>query len=202
MAIARTSRLEAVNTMMSVIGEAPVNDLTASSATADVIMAGNTLDEVSREVQAYGWDFNREVLVKLVPNGDNEIVLSMSVAEVDIEPLDAGSKEYVQRGGRLYNKTDHTFTISSELKATIVYILDWVDLPQVARHYVMIRASRKFQDRVVGSEKHHTFNQQDEFQSLIALRAAEARSGDFTIFDNYDVSRVLDRGNAFNRITT
>ena len=32
MAIAKTSRLEAVNTMLSVIGEAPVNDLTSSSA--------------------------------------------------------------------------------------------------------------------------------------------------------------------------
>lgn len=202
MATARTSRLEAVNTMLSVIGEAPVNDLTASSATADVIMAGNVLDEVSREIQTHGWDFNRETLVKLVPNEANEIVLSTSVAEIDIEPLDADSKQYVQRGGKLYNKTDHTFTISKELKATIVYILDWEDLPQAARHYFMIRAARRFQDRVVGSDKHHSFNQQDEFQALVALRAAESRSGDFTIFDNYDVARVLDRGNVFNRITT
>lgn len=202
MATARTSRLEAVNTMLSVIGEAPVNDLTASSATADVIMAGNVLDEVSREIQTHGWDFNRETLVKLVPNEANEIVLSTSVAEIDIEPLDADGKKYVQRGGRLYNKTDHTFTISKEVKATIVYVLGWEDLPQAARHYFMIRAARRFQDRVVGSDKHHSFNQQDEFQALVALRAAESRSGDFTIFDNYDVARVIDRGNVFNRITT
>tara|TARA_R100000951_G_scaffold16193_2_gene12755 strand:- start:7 stop:615 length:609 start_codon:yes stop_codon:yes gene_type:complete len=202
MAIAKTSRLEAVNTMLSVIGEAPVNDLTSSSATADVIMAVNVLDEVSREIQTHGWHFNRETLVQFVPNESNEIVLSPSIAEVDIEPLESGNKEYVQRGGRLYNKTDHTFTIPNQLKATVVYVLDWDDLPQAARNYFMIRASRKFQDRVVGSEKHHSFNQQDEYQALVALKAAEARTGDFTIFDNYDVSRLLDRGNVFNRITT
>ena len=66
----------------------------------------------------------------------------------------------------------------------------------------MIRAARKFQDRVVGSDKHHAFTQVDEFQALVALRDAETDGGDYTIFDNNDVARVINRGNVINRITT
>ena len=54
MGLTQTTKLMAVNTMLSVIGEAPVNTLAATSQTADVILAQNLLDEVSREVQAAG----------------------------------------------------------------------------------------------------------------------------------------------------
>lgn len=202
MATARTSRLEAINTMLSAIGEAPVNDLNAASSTSDVIIAKNVLDEVSREIQAHGWHFNRETQVELSPNSNNQIVVSESVAALDVEAADAGDKQYVLRGSKVYNKTDKTNTITSALKATVIYILDWEDLPQAVRHYVMIRAARRMQDRVVGSQKHHVFGQEDEFQALVALRAHESNTGDFSIFDNYDVGRILDRGNVINRVST
>lgn len=201
MGLTQTTKLMAVNTMLSVIGEAPVNTLDAASQTADVILAKNLLDEVSREVQAAGWNFNRETDVELSP-ASSTIILPTNTGRVDVEKVNADSKEYVQRGTKLYNKTDKTFTIDKTLKCTIVYMIDWEDLPESARQYVMIRAARKFQDRVVGSEKHHAFSQVDEFQALAALRDAEADSGDYTIFDNSDVYRVINRGNVIGRIST
>jgi len=202
MAIARTSKLEAINTMLSSIGEAPVNDLTASSATTDVIIAKNILDEVSREIQSHGWHFNRETQVLLTPNALNQIEVSNSVAAFDVEPVDSGNVDYVLRGTKVYDKTNHTYTISKPLKATVTYIFDWEDLPQTARHYFMIKAARRFQDRVVGSEKHHSFQEIDEYHALVAFRAAEADEADFTIFHNYDVARIVDRGSVINRVTT
>lgn len=202
MAVARTARIDAVNTMLSVIGEAPVNDLSASSSTADVIIAQNILDEVSREIQSHGWSFNREVKVDLVPSSANNITVSESAASVEIERGDSPLTEYVLRGNRLYDKTNHTYTITRTLKATVIYMLDWDELPQAARNYIMIRAARRFQDRVVGSEKHHQFNQVDEFQALVSLRSYEADTADYSIFDNYDVLRVVDRGSVINRVTT
>jgi len=201
MPLANTTKLEAINTMMSAIGEAPVNTLDASSQTQDVIMAKSILDEVSREVQSAGWHFNREYEVSLSPNTSNEILLSENVARVDVEPVNSSTTQYIQRGQKIYNKTDKTFTISDALKCTVVYLLDWTDLPQAARQYIMIRAARKLQDRVVGSGKHHDFNQMDEYQSLVTLREAESDNADYTIFDNYDVKRTIDRGNVRNRIS-
>ena len=201
MGLTQTTKLMAVNTMLSVIGEAPVNTLAATSQTADVILAQNLLDEVSREVQAAGWNFNRETEVELSP-ANNNIILPTNTGRVDVEPAHAKNKHYIQRGTKLYNKTDKTFVIEQTMKCTIVYMLDWDDLPETARQYVMIRAARKFQDRVVGSDKHHSFTQVDEFQALVALRDAETDGGDYTIFDNNDVARVINRGNVINRITT
>ena len=201
MPLANTTKLEAINTMMSAIGEAPVNTLDASSQTQDVIMAKSILDEVSREVQSAGWHFNREYEVSLSPNTSNEILLSENVARVDVEPANANTTQYIQRGQKIYNKTDKTFTISDALKCTVIYLLEWTDLPQSARQYIMIRAARKFQDRVVGSGKHHDFNQMDEYQALVTLREAESDNADYTIFDHYDVRRTIDRGNVRNRVS-
>tara|TARA_Y100000114_G_C11746678_1_gene322018 strand:- start:453 stop:1061 length:609 start_codon:yes stop_codon:yes gene_type:complete len=202
MAVARTSELEAINTMLGVIGESPINDLSAVNQTTDVILAKDILTEVSREVQSQGWYFNCEKDVKITPTADNEILIPANAARIDVEAINASSKEYVQRGDKLYNKTDHTFTISTELKCFVIYMLDWTLLPQAARQYIMIRAARKLQDRAVGSTKHHQFNQIDEAQALAMLRADEASVGDHSIFNNYDVGRVIDRGNVVNRITT
>ncbi len=201
MGLTRTARLDAVNTMLSVIGEAPVNTLDASSQTTDVAMAKSMLDEVSREVQANGWHFNREYEVSLSPDSSNNILIPTNAARVDVEPADSRNKDYVQRGDKLYNKTDATYTITDAKKCTIIYLLDWEDLPQAARQYIMIRAARKFQDRVVGSGKHHDFTAMDEMNALIMLRSDEADSGDFSIFDNYDVGRVVDRGNVRNKVS-
>jgi hypothetical protein len=192
--------------MLSVIGEAPVNTIESASQTSDVIMAKYLITEVSREVQSSGWHFNREYDVVLTANTDDNIEIPSSAARIDVEPINSSASggkriEYVNRGTKLYNKTNQTFTITGSLKCTITYMLCWDDLPQSARHYIMIRAARKFQDRVVGSEKHHGFNQLDEFHALVSLRDAETDGGDFSIFDNYDVFRVIDRGNVRNRVS-
>ena len=202
MAITKTSELQAINTMLSAIGEAPINTLEPTTETADVSMAKNVLTEVSRETQAMGWHFNRETDVTLSPSLDNEILFPTTAAYVDVESINAGTKQYIQRREKLYNKTDHTFTITSSLKCTVIYMLPWEDLPQSARHYIMIKAARRLQDRVVGASDQHTYNQVDEFQALIALKANESREGDFSIFDNNDVYRVISRSNVVDRVVT
>ena len=53
MTLAATTKLEAVNTMLSVIGEAPVSSLD-TNATGDVAIAKNILDEVLKEVPTRG----------------------------------------------------------------------------------------------------------------------------------------------------
>ena len=54
--ITPTTELQAVNQMLSVIGEAPVNSITGT-VTTDVSVAKNILDETSMSVQSMGWNF-------------------------------------------------------------------------------------------------------------------------------------------------
>ena len=76
----RTTHLEAVNTMLSTIGEAPVNSLTGSLPT-DASMAKNILDEVNREVQSGGWKFNTSYKATLSRDTNNKIPVANDVMQ-------------------------------------------------------------------------------------------------------------------------
>tara|TARA_Y100001937_G_scaffold50333_1_gene69999 strand:- start:283 stop:894 length:612 start_codon:yes stop_codon:yes gene_type:complete len=200
MALALTTKLEAINTMLSNVGEAPINSL-AGSVTADVRLAENILDEISRDVQSSGWHFNTEKEVSLIPNSENKINLSAGVARVDLEGEHVDPDfDVVVRGNRLYNRKGHTYTFTETKKYTVTYMLDWDDLPQLARKYIMIRAARVYQDRLLGSEKLSSFNRGDEQAALFALRDYEMETADYSIFDNYDVARIIDRQSVINRL--
>ncbi len=184
------SELEAVNIMLSVIGEAPVNSLEGVS-TNDVIQATSILNEISREIQSMGWHFNSERNYPLVPDINGEIILASNMVRVDADT----HPEYdvVQRGNRLYDKLTHSFQFGKTLKAEIVFLLPFEEIPQVARQYITIRAARIFQDRMVGSEVIHGFSEADERKALSDLKEAEGDTGDPRIFDHYDAARPLIR---------
>ena len=70
---AAMTELEAVNVLLTTIGEAPVNTLTGKQTT-DVAIAQQVLNEVNREVQSRGWHFNTEYDVELIPDTSNNIL--------------------------------------------------------------------------------------------------------------------------------
>ena len=61
-----TSELDAVNTMLAVIGESPVDSITEATQ-ANVDMAVATLRETAREVLTMGWRFNTEFGYQIAP---------------------------------------------------------------------------------------------------------------------------------------
>ena len=129
----------------------------------------------------------------------NEINLPTNACRVDLEAVNAGTKDVVERNRKLYNKKDHTYTFTDSVKATVTYLLELTEIPESARRFIMIRAARIFQDRMVGSPDHHTFNSRDEMVALSDLKEYEGDTGDHTIFDHYDVFRSIDRGSVINR---
>ncbi len=194
MTLGSLSKLEAVNTMLAIIGESPVNTITDSKS-VDVTLSLQILDEVSRDVQARGWHFNLEHEVVLTPNVGGEINLPSNVLRCDLEAQHAGQLNVVVRGSRLYDKKEHTYIFTDDLKATIVYGLDFMELPHSAKNYIMIRAGRILQDRAIGSARLHGFTQQDEMSAWANLNEYEGWTGDHTIFDNFDSYDMLDRRN-------
>lgn len=186
-----TTKLEAVNIMLSSIGESPVNSL--NSGLVDAEIAETILNGINREVQGKGWHFNTEIKMRLSPSLDGEIALPPNTLRVDRTYYDK-DEDLIQRGGRLYNKTNHSYTISNTVEVDMVVLLDFEDIPEAARRYITIRASRIFQDRVVGDQELHAFQQSDEMQAWVELQDEEAQTADYSVFDNYDVARVLHRG--------
>lgn len=186
-----STKLEAVNTMLSCIGESPINSL--EEGTVDSVIAQSTLDEVSRNVQAAGWHCNTDSDFPLQRDVNNEIPLTSDIVRVDVDSVRYPNVDVVQRSGKLYDRKNHTFTFSDDLKAEIIRILEWDDLPQPLRSFITAKATRMFQQRVVGSNELSQQLAQDEMTALISLREFEADTGDFNVFDTYDVARVLER---------
>lgn len=188
--MAGTTRLEAINQILAAIGESPVNSL--ESGYLEAVVAENILSEVSREIQSRGWNFNTEQNKLFAKTISGEIVLPTNILRVDATNL-ADSRDLVQRGSRMYDRVNHTYTIGEDVYLDVVVQLDWEDLPEPAKRHITDKAARKNQDRVVGSGTLHDFVLRDETESLMLLKEYDEMCEDSNIFDNYSVYRVIDR---------
>jgi len=194
MALTATTKLEAVNTLLTAIGEAPVNSLT--SGLVDAETAETILDSVSREVQSQGWNFNTDYEREFTLDSNKQIVLPPDILRIDMAERRTTELDVVARGSKLYNRATNSFYFDasiSSVKMNAVVLLTFDDLPEAARRYVTIRSTRIFQDRVVGSETLHAFHQRDELVALVELKDADSEVSDHNIFDNYAVTSIIDR---------
>lgn len=191
--MALTTKLEAVNTMLGVIGESPVNTISGSSLPVSVVTALNVLDEVSREVQSEGWHFNTEFEYPMVRNSSNQFPLPTNTLKIDV-PIDKYTDvDIVQRGTTLYDRKNHTDVFDEDMDVTITFELTFEELPQQFRTYVNIKAARKFANRFLGAPEIEAFTLRDEINAKATAVDSDSENADRTIFDNYDVLRVIDR---------
>ena len=193
----RTSELEAVNTILSTIGESPLNTL-SGSLPVDGTIAKNVLSEVSREVQSQGWHFNTHYKVTLSGDTNNKIPLATNIVRVEIDPRQYSKVSYdiVQRNNFLYNLAKNEDTFDTNFKdATAVYLLPFDEIPEQAKRYITIRSARIFHDRTLGANTIHKFSQEDEAKSLSILKQAESHTGDYSIFDTPEQAYTIIRGN-------
>lgn len=192
MSLTPTTELEAVNLMLSVIGETPVNSVT-SNGIADAVLAYQILTHSSREVQLVGWHWNTEINFPITPSTTGELLLPANTLKVDTTGESQGL-DLVQRGNRLYDRVNQTFVFDQPVRVEIVLLLPFDELPEAARSYITIRSARQFQERVVGSEVLQAFTSRDEFAAMAKLKEAEAETGDYNILSgSWDVARVLFR---------
>jgi hypothetical protein len=197
-----TTKLAAVNIMLSTIGEAPITDI--SSTLLDAQTAVTILDNINNTVQAKGWAFNTE-FDKTITQIGGEIVLPTNTAKADLAQTETKfrkvANDYVIRGDasaanalKMYDTRKQTFSIGKDLKLDLVLLLDFEQIPELARRYIAIKASRVFQERVLGSRSLSEVNRADEQEALFDLKEADGSSGDYNIFDDYSAYGALDRG--------
>ena len=137
-----TTELEAVNIMLAAIGEAPINSLTGT-VPVDVRLAQSTLNEVNKEVQSEGWSFNTEINVELSRDGDDQVALSSNVLRVDPNVYDHADIDAIQIGLKLYDRKNHRYTFTEDLKCTVVYFRTFDEIPEPAKRYVNVKAARR-----------------------------------------------------------
>ena len=190
----KTTELEAVNTMLSAIGEAPVSSL-ENTELEDVAVAKNILNETIVDVQTTGYNFNTEYNFKINPDTSGNINVPNNAVYCDVSNRGTTSdKDLVLRGERLYDRENQTFTFTDAVYVDLILILPWDDLPQPARRYCTVKAARRYQNRVFGSDTLNGFTNVDENEALVVMEQADSRSEDANVLTrNYGVFKILSR---------
>jgi hypothetical protein len=176
------TKLQAVNIILSNIGQAPVTTL--SSVNPMVSTALGILNEVTTSALGEGWTFNTERAYPLLPDIDGHILVPENVISYDSHPN--SNQDLVTRNGRLYDKISHTDVFSGEIELDVVWFFDFEDLPQPVRNYITVRAANVFAGRVVGSSEAVRFGQQEEALARAELLEYETQQGDYSFFQSSD----------------
>jgi len=192
-----TSKLNAVNTLLAIIGEAPVNSLNPP-LTGDASLADQVLDEVSREVQGAGWSWNT-MLYDSIPldASTGQSQLPSNTLAVRFNPISYPSQRFVLRGLRLFDRVKNTYDLrtslgvaltgsTSNIVAEIVEELEWDSIPETGKRYIMIRAGRIFANRAVTSASIESYTSEDEEKALQILKRTEDMAQNYNFISGPD----------------
>lgn len=180
LAYAKTTELEAVNVCLGTIGERPVNEV-PDSGVSTATLARDTVHEVNRLVQEEGLACNQEFKVKLSVS-DDEIALPATCISVD--PSYLADNHYVERNSKLYDRKNHTYTMTKDIFVDIIYFLEFTDLPEHVRRYVTVLAGRLFQRRWLANGEIEKITEADELKAKRQFVRKESNIADASILDN------------------
>lgn len=192
--MALTSKLDAVNAIIGVVGEAPLNTLENTAFTSDATVAVRLLDQVSREVQTLGWSFNTDRDFPLSKDGSGHIFVPSNLLRIAFDRHCNVNPYPVLRGRQMYDRKNQTFVFSKDLKAQqVVWELDWDDLPESCRHYIVVRTSRLFADRQGGGGEVHAYTEMQEVEAKRDFERDQSEDRKLNIFSAPGVAQIVNR---------
>lgn len=176
----KTTKIDAVNRILSNIGQAPVTVLDSGNPLVE--MAELVLEEISSAVQSEGWIFNTEYGYPFVPNDENNIIIPEDVLSLDTGPT--SSCFVVMRKGKLYDRNAHSFVFTETQNLDVVWLFELEECPEAFREYITIRAANVFAGRSVGSAEAVSFGQREEVIARATALEYDSQQGDYNIFQN------------------
>ena len=192
MTLKTDTELSAVNSILGVIGQAPVTSINVSNPQTSFIK--NILDDCILEVLTEGWVFNTEDHYELTPNVNDEILISEDMLRVDIHDDDVyRSDDIVRRNGKLYDKVDHTYTFTDTIEADITWFFPFYPdpssqvtvtdyIPPVFKRYIINRSATKAAVRMVGNPQLTQALQQQESLFRASCLEYDCNQGDYSYF--------------------
>jgi hypothetical protein len=176
----KTTKLDSVNIILSNIGQAPVTALDTGNPLVET--AELVLDEINRTVQAEGWVYNSEYSYPLLPDVNGEILIPDNVLSMDLGQFT--DKNVIQRRGKLYDRTNHTYKFEGQVELDLVWLEDFEDIPEAFKSYITVRAANVFAGRSVGSAEAVRFGAQEEVQARAGALEYDTQQGDYSMFSD------------------
>lgn len=199
--------LDAVNQMLSSIGERTVNSL--ESGQADAGEALRILRGVGRQIQMRGWHLNTLRNYKISPDVNDQYVIGDDVLNIDTVRESGHFDVSLRRNAAgtkwvlFCHSTGVPVTASGDVNsdtwtfsgAPTFLIVDQVNfvaydkLTPAMQHYILARAGRVFQKGAIASTVLWEFSKEEEADALADLEDAEADNEDHNL--NKDSSSVF-----------
>lgn len=218
--LSATTELQAVNAMLSAIGEAAVASV--DTARADVELAVNILKDKTRTTLDKGWKFNTEFGLALTaaeddlawvdpdgtaktlsvftpPTGLAHWELSQTAEQTRLDVTIRPSKIYEVSTAKVlvfYDRTNNRDGFeASVLKDGLLYIdavwyFDFEQLPDIARRYITLSAARQFIMDSTGDTARAGYTAADEADALRTLRWEQGQDDEYSLLDSPDVSSL------------
>ena len=199
--IGTDTELSAVNSILGSIGQAPLTTL--DMANPEVGYVFNILREARIDTLNEGWVFNREEEVTLSP----DVTTKYITFPADALRIDLSNNQHdrtmslVKREGKLYDKVQKKYTFDSAIKADIVRVYEFEDIPSVFQRYITYRASTRAATQLVSNPQLVTLLAQQEALARAACMEYECNQGDHnilgfppnTVYNTYQPYRGLMR---------
>jgi hypothetical protein len=188
--MAGLSELQAVNLMLSNIGELPVPTLVGGSGDAYVSTCQAILGETTRSILGRGWDFNTDTNYEMSPDVNSQVLIADNIINVD---TCAGGLNVAVRQGKLYNKFDHTFLFTEPLFTDVIWEFTFEETPQYIRQYIAIAAARVFSGRMQGDIANEQLTIDDEDMAKANAKQADNRNTDSSMLQAPSLARLSRR---------
>mgnify|MGYP003118537223 CR=1 FL=1 len=174
------TELEAVTILLRAIGESSVSSIIVAT-TVEVTLAKNILSDVNKEVQQKGWHFNTEWDVTVSRNASNQLPLGSNILSLH-SPTNITTIRGLSGSMYVYDLENNTFTWTKSITdAVVIKLLDFENLPQTARQYIVAKASRIFQEEVIGQVSAETVNRLEEQEAYADLLDDEGERSGFNV---------------------
>lgn len=173
------SELDAVNLVLSAIGESAVNSID-DTANADVANIRRLLNNYNRRTQTRGWTFNTEVAT-LTPDyyskrinflSDWLSVLSVGAATV-----------YRNRGGYVYDINTRSDIFESPIQVNLIALCPYSDMPEVFQQYIVAQTAKKFNMSFFGDDSLDIELDEELSELQIACMEFELDYGNFNMIE-------------------
>ena len=192
----KLTKLSAVNIILSNVGQSPITSLDSVNPLS--ALAEQILDEVSHAFQSEGWAFNTEQDYPFTPDSNKNISIPSNILSLDM--VETAPFETVIRNGKLYDKRKHTFDFEETVYLKVVWYFDFVELPEVCKQYIAVRAANLFANRAVGSAEVVKYSEREEILARAAVMEYETQQGDYNIFNDRAGGKEFDSYLPYNAV--
>lgn len=178
--LSTSAELDAINDILSAIGEPPVSSLDAE-ANADVANARRILANQNRRVQSRGWTFNIEKSVSLAPDVFSGMInflptfLKMTST--------SGTTNYVKRGEFVYDTSGLTDIFTGPIVVDLINLRDYDEMPWCFRDLIVSKAARQFNMRFFGDDSVEAKLAQEEQEAQVSCNEYELDFGNYNMLD-------------------